>query len=446
MFKKILFGLVAALAFLFTSLQVAHAAIPATGSYLVQCPWNGMVGSRCATSNPAPIDSLDNAGCNQAFGGTSPGTTYTGVYFPGGGSSLGTCHFYMNGVDQSSWGISLGTGTCPPNSTLAGSMCTCNAGYEESGGTQCLPANPICEIGKGHTFNRTEGWARSPNPDADDMLAPTTVPNMYGYNDGACVGNIVNVDMCYRGQVPTAQGLYRVSCDYTMVVTGSAQSSGEQNSNPSEPDAACPGFVGEVNGKTVCVGTASNPLPSDSPAPNKPTQAGNPSAGAKPSTGEGSGSTGAGRTPTAGSGGNAGGPAGAAVGRGGTGDRGEDGEDANAVCGAAPLPACAVKVDETGVPAEGTADGKFAQAGTDLGKVQTDAIGAFGDHQNISLPGWTWTFQFPTGCTPLVLGAFDDLEIDVCQWQPIIHDLMSMLWIIAGIWGLIDLFRRTTGA
>lgn len=230
-----------------------------------------------------------------------------------------------------------------------------------------------------------------------------------------------------------------------MIVSGESTSPGDANADPENDNAICPGVVGTVNGKAMCVGNASNPLPSPTPAPNQPTSAGNPSAGAKPATGEGSGSSGAGRTPTGGSGGNDGGPASAAVGRGGTGDRGEPGEDGTGVCGAPPLPSCNVKVDETGTPAEGAAAGRFGQANTDVDGTQNDAEGFIRGIEDIVLPSWSWSFSFPTGCTPLVLPAFNDLEIDVCQWQPIIHDLMSVIWVIAGIWGFIGLFRNATG-
>lgn len=303
-----------------------------------------------------------------------------------------------------------------------------------------------CPVGVGRTFNRTEGWARSPDADADDLVVDNGPPSFYGYNDGVCVGDIARVEMCYRSQEPSAQGLYRTSCDYTMVNSGEASpGTGDDAAKPTDPIAACPGTLGTVNGKPLCVGTAASPLPPGTAPPNSPTAAGNPSAGLKPESGEGSGNTGAGRTPSTGSGGNTGGPAGAAVGRGGTGDRGEPGEDATAVCGAPPLPACAVKVDETGVPAEGTAAGRFGDANTNVDGTQSDAEGFLEGIADITLPSWSWTFSFPTGCTPLVLPAFDDFEIDVCQFQPMIHDLMSVLWVIAGIWGLINLFMRASG-
>lgn len=336
---------------------------------------------------------------------------------------------------------------CPGNSTLSGGNCSCNSGYVELSGA-CVADTPECPVGQGITTNRTEGWGRSADPNANDIVEDLGPPStIYGYNDGQCVGNITGVQRCFRSAEPSAQGLHRVSCDYTMVVTGPSTSPGDATSDPTEPGPACPGFVGEVNGKSVCVGTASNPLPAGTDAPNEPTVAGNPAAGTKPLTGPGSGTGGAGRTPTTGTGGNNGGPASAAVGPGGSGLRNSEGsDDSGAVCGAPPLPSCNVKVDEAGVPAEATAPGRFTQGNTDIDKVKTDADGFFNDHRDITLPTWTWTFAFPSACSALVMPAFNDFEIDVCQFQPIIHDLMSVLWVIAGIWGLIALFQRATGS
>lgn len=333
---------------------------------------------------------------------------------------------------------------CPENSTGT-DTCTCNSGFSDVGGV-CVPGSPECEVGQGRTFNRTAGWARSPKADADDIVDFYGPPSSnYDYNDGTCVGDLTGIDQCWRSQEPSAQGLYRLSCDHTMVISGPSTSAGDANADPTTDNATCPGFVGQVNGKPVCVGTASSPLPAPVAAPDVPTGAGNPSAGPKPATGPGSGSNGAGRTPADGTGGNDGGPASAAVGAGGTGPRSDGTEPTGEVCGAAPLPPCNVKVDETGTPNEASAPGRFTQGNTDLDKVKTDANDAFGDHRDIQLPAWTWTFQFPTGCTPLVLGGYDDFEIDVCQFQPMIHDLMSVLWVIAGIWGMIALFQRATG-
>lgn len=431
---KILFGLVAAL---FFCVQ-AHAAFPATPGACQSNCYEYQVYNQSGVYVRDPV-----VACAPTLN-TYPSLVWDSFFppnvcvlrDPNNGNTLGVTIVRRSaGPDPY---------TCPANATLTGTTCSCNSGFAESG-SSCVASTPDCPFGQGRTFNRTEGWARSSNPDADDLVVDHGAPGFYGYNDGVCVGDIAKVERCFRSQEPSPQGLYRTSCDYTMVVSGVATESGDSAADPETVNASCPGVVGTVNGKPLCVGNASNPLPSPSDAPNHPTSAGNPSAGVKPATGEGSGSTGAGRTPTEGSGGNDGGPAGAANGRGGSGQRGEPGEDGIAVCGAPPLPACNVKVDETGTPGAADADSRFTQANTDLGKVQTDAQDAFGDHRDITLPAWSWTFMFPTGCTPLVLPAFGDLEIDVCQWQPMIHDLMSVIWVIAGIWGLIHLFMRATG-
>jgi hypothetical protein len=425
---RYLVGLFAALLF---SLP-AHAVIPASQGY-----WYTIAGG---TGAPTLAGELNPWAAARGF-------VWTGCTEPWNNNTI-SCTFTYNGSPLSPQTVTrTPTGlVCPSNSTLSGSNCTCNSGFVELEG-QCVSSTPECPVGQGKTTNRTEGWARSPNPDANDLVNDLGPPStIYGYNDGVCVGNLTGVERCFRSQEPSPQGLYRTSCDYTMVVTGTASAAGESNSDPTEPVAACPGFVGEVNGKPVCVGTASNPLPAGTDAPNEPTSPGNPAAGPKPAAGPGSGSGGAGRTPTTGTGGNNGGPASASVGTGGTGPRSDGTEPTGEVCGASPLPPCNVKVDETGVPAEATAPGRFTQGNTDVDKVKTDADGFFNDQRDITLPSWTWTFAFPSACTALVLPAFNDFEIDVCQFQPIIHDLMSVLWVIAGIWGLIALFQRATGS
>lgn len=114
-------------------------------------------------------------------------------------------------------------------------------------------------------------------------------------------------------------------------------------------------------------------------------------------------------------------------------------------CGAAGLAPCAVKVDETGVPAASSAGGSFDKGNTDMDKVKTDALAAINDaKEDDDLPPWSWTFQLPTGCAPYPLAAFG-LTLDVCQFRPVIHDIMSFLWLSAGVFGLLALFRSSVG-
>lgn len=339
----------------------------------------------------------------------------------------------------------ISSSSCPANSSLSGSSCTCNSGYTQEGST-CVSNQ--CPLGQGRTFNRTEGWGRSANADADDLVVSYGAPaSVYDYNDGVCVGNIAKVEQCWRSQEPSAQGLYRTSCDYTMVISGDAPpSTGDSAANPETPIPPCPGTLGTVNGKPMCVGTASNPLPSPQAAPNQPTGAGNPSAGVKPSTGPGSGSTGSGRTPSTGNGGNDGGPASSAIGRGGSGQRAEGsetGDETGAVCGAPPLPACNVKVDETGTPNGSTfgtspeLDGALNQREAGLATARDSA----GDASWGIVPSWIvdrpcepWN----VATLPEVIGG-GAVTLDLCPFKPISDGILNFVWVCYAIFAVTGL-------
>ena len=64
------------------------------------------------------------------------------------------------------------------------------------------------------------------------------------------------------------------------------------------------------------------------------------------------------------------------------------------------------------------------------------------------LPTINWAFQLPSGCSSIPLPAFDPWlqEIDVCRFQPTFHDIMSLVWIIGGLFGAIGIFWRNTFA
>ena len=53
--------------------------------------------------------------------------------------------------------------------------------------------------------------------------------------------------------------------------------------------------------------------------------------------------------------------------------------------------------------------------------------------------GWTWSFQLPSGCSAITMDAFD-MSIDVCQFQPMIHSLMSFVWMLLTVMGLVRIF------
>lgn len=349
---------------------------------------------------------------------------------------------------------------CPANSVLSGSNCVCDAGTVEQGG-QCVDPNAACtpKMGQSTIVNFTVGYART--PDANDFDVVGT-PNQLPASGNLCYQGC-NVAASYggpgvsafRSQTPTAQGLYRLSLDLPALQLGTACTADGGSSAPLRPDLpspTCPGFVGEVNGKPGCYGTANSPVnvvPSDRP-PVAPV-AGNPAAGEKPASGEGSGTGSAGRTPTTGNGGNAGGPASAAVGGAGGGAGGtaasgagtkptEDGKE-QVACGAPGQPKCGI--DETGTP-KGKEDTAVADAQKtikpldDFVKNPTSFLPTF--------PTINWAFTLPTGCSPIALTAFDPWlqSIDICTWLPMFHDLMSFIWVMGGIFGAIGTFWRNT--
>lgn len=116
----------------------------------------------------------------------------------------------------------------------------------------------------------------------------------------------------------------------------------------------------------------------------------------------------------------------------GTGEQGEP-------CGAPGQPVCRVKVDETGTP---SGQGAFKGLNQQSDGVTESTRNTVEGLKNWSIPSWSWTFQLPTGCAPLFLEAFA-ISLDICEYQPMIHDLMSMVWIAATISFLVALFIRT---
>lgn len=112
-------------------------------------------------------------------------------------------------------------------------------------------------------------------------------------------------------------------------------------------------------------------------------------------------------------------------------------------CGLPDTPPC--RIDETGTPE------------ADPAKTQEEIDSLFGPIksclQNIesclpSLPNLSWTFALPTGCAPL---SFDTMvgpvvSIDMCSYQDMIHDIMSMLWAAAGVFGAVAMVSRFNGS
>jgi hypothetical protein len=303
-----------------------------------------------------------------------------------------------------------------------------------------------CTAGEKKIVNVTMGWARSGTPNAADIVGTMSLGPGDSINAGGCqMGRPYAIVDCYRSAEPSVNGLYRISCDYEFTQTGTEGATPDAKANPATPPEACAGTVGEVNGRKVCVGTPNSPLPPAVGTQPAGQNTGNPAAGPRPTTGPGSADGGAGRTPLVGNGGNDGGGSSAAIPPGGNtygGGAGGTGQVEVTVetCGLPGKPAC--RMDETGTPdvPENTNQQKVdsaTQAIKDFIANPTSAVPEF--------PQLNWSFQLPTGCTAISTPAFAEVgltEIDICQFQPVFHDLMSVVWVLGGLFGAISLFVR----
>lgn len=59
-------------------------------------------------------------------------------------------------------------------------------------------------------------------------------------------------------------------------------------------------------------------------------------------------------------------------------------------------------------------------------------------------PDIVWNFQLPSACGRILLPEFAPYltEIDICQFQPEFHNIMSTIWMLGGLFGAISLFWR----
>lgn len=353
-----------------------------------------------------------------------PGVTATATSVTG--DSSGQCTYYYTANDPAYSG-----------SGVVGTQRIDKPCPDECGDTTTAS---VKNVTIGYTRNRTDNQVVGTpfNPWAADATAC----------DGKCSVRFGSALGAYQSETKTAQGLYRNSVDMESYNTGASCTaisdplSATQTGGPS-----CPGSLGTVNGQPYCAGTAQQPVSNDKPMPPQapsPTD-GNPTAGSGPTPGAGPSD----RTPTVGSGGPEGGPRGAGSSGGGTTGSGTAGTIARpasgtvqAACGAPGQPKCAI--DETGTPSKADATSSFTNAGKavdDTEKGIKDAIASIKDQAK---PEWTWSFQLPTVCNSFVLDEFN-ITIDMCQWQPIIHDLMAIVWIGATIWFGIAIVGRTLG-
>lgn len=119
----------------------------------------------------------------------------------------------------------------------------------------------------------------------------------------------------------------------------------------------------------------------------------------------------------------------------------QPGEDLE--CGLPGTPPC--KIDETGTP--DTDQANFDEANQEIENFKSGLLAKIQEKLDEITHEWTWTFALPTGCAAL---NFDTkvgpvVQIDMCEHQPMIHDIMSMIWAAAGVFGAMMIFLRSNG-
>lgn len=110
-------------------------------------------------------------------------------------------------------------------------------------------------------------------------------------------------------------------------------------------------------------------------------------------------------------------------------------------CGLPNTPAC--RIDETGMPDKPAVDAAMKKTPTEIQKdiddITKNPAGFFP-----AFPTLNWAFALPTGCAQIPTPAFAPAmtQIDVCTFQPMFHDVMTVVWMLGGLFGAISLFMK----
>lgn len=321
------------------------------------------------------------------------------------------------------------------------------------------PDNKCGELaGQTETRNLTIGWQSGIFDNGAIEFKPDGTKAPKGYygplpTDGptcfdGCTASIASIGKVWLSKEANEKGLYRISGDYGLQFSGAACTPGaadNQASSPTEPSPEPACTTGQVNGKPVCVPDSLGDVNRVAAQGGKNATVGNPTAGTKDATVE--------KIPEAGNGGNAGGPKGSDDGSirtpsgivvkpsgsgSPTGNVPEPGEgEEQAECGAPGQPKCLI--DEEGTP---SGEGAFGDGEGSVQETEEGFLAQIAAAKELQAPPWTWTFELPTGCAPFTMDAFQ-LTLNVCEWQPMIHDLMSIMWIMASVFLCVRMVFNT---
>lgn len=123
---------------------------------------------------------------------------------------------------------------------------------------------------------------------------------------------------------------------------------------------------------------------------------------------------------------------------------------AEAVCGGPGLPACAVKVDETGTP---TAEG-FGESGA-LNEALSGREAGLGTARDLAgdtswgiVPAWTERHA----CQPWHIFTLPDfvggseVNVDLCPLMPVADGIANFIWVMLGIFAVTGMVFRTIGS
>lgn len=103
-------------------------------------------------------------------------------------------------------------------------------------------------------------------------------------------------------------------------------------------------------------------------------------------------------------------------------------------CGLPGRPPC--KIDETGTP---TAFSPLPDPDTWVPQV----IPAL-QNPDIAEVTWSWAFTLPSTCSAMNVDlVLIQVDLDLCRYQPMIHEIMSLIWIATGIWFAVSMVGRT---
>lgn len=299
---------------------------------------------------------------------------------------------------------------------------------------------PECPAGNQMQKTFFSGWYDAYDPET--LIPGTEVTPPTSYCDGSCSYNYTDVVSCDVVNAADSNGNYPGSC--TIEYESDGMSCTVQTPDPAQPDSPPPGSGDPGNGDGNGDGDGDPTTPADPNGNGDPGDgdhtcggAGQPACSTDPGNG-GSGNTactpeqianGTCSTTTPPTGGGGGSPT----------------PEDPATCGGEGQPLCNVKVDETGMPT-GSSQMETMDIQGDAAEAMVKSEGSFWtgvkEYLNKSsqeLAGWNWSFALPTGCTPVQMSGYD-IQIDVCEFQPTIHDLMSFVWVLLTIYGLIRLF------